>query len=354
MALRITKKDIATIKDLNTRAKRKASRLSRTYGLRGIFTIRNITSFTTRKELNEYKKSINKFLLRTTHHYRRGGTYISYRKSDYGNVYYYPIPMSDVKEINKLIKKRNEFVERQRKRFERVTYDVKGKKQDITLNDRFRTIVNPNFKKLGATKGSYFPIKFQPQNISSRNALTRFKYSLKNFQTPESLSKKQHQAKLNYIEALANTFGGSAMPIINIIEQMTDQEFIEFFESEDYGEFGYIYDPELASEVIHYLTKHLLNYLEETKTNVTQHSIDVAEFASEMDSSILLSQYNIGSLGGQRILFGGKENKNGKRSTTWYIDLNPEEYEEYLRGKSVTDFENFETRKKQLNLYRYK
>ena len=351
MALRITKNDIATIKELNTRAKRKASRLSRTYGLRGIVTIRNISSFTSRKELNEYKKSINNFLLRTTHHYRKGGTYISYRKSDYGNVYHYPIPMADVKEINELIRKRNQYVERQRKRFERITYDVKGRKQDITLNDRFRSTVNPNFKKLGATKGSYFPIKFQPQNISSRGALIRFKYALKNFQTPENLLKKQHQAKLNYIEALANTFGGSAMPIINIIEQMTDQEFIEFFESEDFAEFGYIYDPELAGEVIQYLTKHLLNYLKETKTNVNQHSIDVAEFTSEMDSSILLSQHNIGSLGGQRILFNVQ---NGKRATTWYIDLNPEEYEEYLRGKSVTDFNNFETRRKQLNLYRYK
>ena len=351
MALRITKKDIATIKELNTRAKRKASRLSRTYGLRGVFTIRNLSSFTTRKELNAYKKSINNFLLRTTHHYRKGGTYISYRKSDYGNVYHYPIPMSDVKEITKLIKKRNEFVNKQRKRFESVTYDVKGKKQDITLNDRFRTVVNPNFKKLGATKGSYFPIKFQPQNISSRGALNRFKFALKNFQTPESISRKQHQAKLNYIEALSNTFGSSAMPIINIIDQMTDQEFIEFFESEDFAEFGYIYDPELATEVIQYLTKHLLNYLSETKTSVSEHSIDVAEFASEMDSSILLAQHNIGSLGGQRIMFSSRE---GKRKTTWYIDLNPEEYEEYLRGKSVTDFENFEERRKQLNLYRYK
>ena len=351
MALRITKKDIATIKELNTRAKRKASRLSRTYGLRGVFTIRNLASFTTRKELNAYKKSINNFLLRTTHHYRKGGTYISYRKGDYGNVYHYPIPMSDVKEINDLIRRRNRYVENQRKRFERVTYDVKGKKQDITLNDRFRTIVNPNFKKLGATKGSYFPIKFQPQNISSRQALVRFKYALKNFQTPESITKKQHQAKLNYIEALANTFGGGAMPIINILEQMTDREFIEFFESEDFAEFGYIYDPELASEVIQYLTKHLVNYLSETKTHVSENAIDVAEFASEMDSSILLAQHNVGSLGGQRVMFGGRD---GKRKTTWYIDLNPEEYEEYLRGKSVTDFENFETRRKQLNLYRYR
>lgn len=351
MALRITKKDIATIKELNTRARRKTNRLSRTYGLRGVFTIRNLASFTTRKELNEYKKSINKFLLRTTHHYRKGGTYISYRKSDYGNVYHYPIPMSDVKEINQLIKKRNQYVDAQRKRFERVTYDVKGKKQDITLNDRFRSIVNPNFKKLGATKGSYFPIKFQPQNISSRPALQRFKFALKNFQSPENLLKKQHQAKLNYIEALANTFGGASMPIINILEEMTDQEFIEFFESEDFAEFGYIYDPELAGEVIQYLTRHLLNYLNETKTNVDGHLLDVAEFASEMDSSILLSQHNIGSLGGQRIMLGGRD---GKRKTTWYIDLNPDEYEEYLRGKSVTDFENFETRRKQLNLYRYK
>lgn len=350
MALRITKKDIATIKDLNTRAKRKASRLSRTYGLRGVFTIRNLSSFTTRKELNAYKKSINNFLLRTTHHYRKGGTYISYRKSDYGNVYHYPIPMEDVKEITKLIKRRNKYVEKQRKRFESVTYDVKGKKQDITLNDRFRSTVNPNFKKLGATKGSYFPIKFQPQNISSKESLKRLKYALKNFQTPESMSKKQHQTKLNYIEALINTFGGTAMPLVNLIEELTDKQFIEFFESEDYAGFGYIYDPALALEVIKYLTTHLLNYINETKMNVDKHLLDVAEFASELDSSIILSNYSTGSLGGQRVLFGGRD---GKRKTTWYIDLTPEEYEEYLRGKSVTEFKNFETRKKQLNLYRY-
>ena len=351
MALRISKKEMEELQNLITKAKRKYNRLKRTYGLINTFKFIDLPKIITRSELNTYKRQLKRYLLRTTHHYKKGGTYISYRPSTMGKLYYYPIPMEDVREIRKLIKERNDSIKRQQERFKRVSYEVKAEKQDITLNDRMRSIVNPNFKKLGAKYGSYFPIKFQPANISSDKSLKRFKYALKQFQTHKSIAKKQHQAKVNYINALANTFGNAALPLIELIEELTDEQFIEFFESEDYAEFGYIYDPELASEVINYLTEHFIHYIDEQNIELDKRKVDTAIFVSELDSSILLSEYNKGSLGGQRITF--KMNKNNAK-TRYYIDLTEEEYQQYLGGKSVTEFSNFEERKKQLNLYRYK
>lgn len=93
------------IKDLNIKAKRKLYYLQRTYGLIDIFTLK--TEFKNEKEEREYLDNLKEFLFSSKFKYICGGRFMSYRKSDYGNVYYFPIKRSEWKEIKKLIKQRN-------------------------------------------------------------------------------------------------------------------------------------------------------------------------------------------------------------------------------------------------------
>ena len=55
MALRISKREREEISKLNIRAKRKANRLYKVYGLKQTFKVQPIDSFKTRKEFNIYK-----------------------------------------------------------------------------------------------------------------------------------------------------------------------------------------------------------------------------------------------------------------------------------------------------------
>ena len=96
------------LKDLNIKAKRKLYYLKRTYGLENLFNIK--TEFKNEKEEREYINKLNDFLFSSKFKYIRGGKFMSYRKSDYGNVYYYPIKRNEWKQIQTLIKKRNKSI----------------------------------------------------------------------------------------------------------------------------------------------------------------------------------------------------------------------------------------------------
>ena len=93
------------LQDLNIKAKRKLYYLKRIYGLVGVFNIK--TEFKNEKEEREYLNKLKEFLFSSKYKYFRGGKILSYRKSDYGKEYYYPINRSEWKEIKKLIKQRN-------------------------------------------------------------------------------------------------------------------------------------------------------------------------------------------------------------------------------------------------------
>ena len=92
------------LQDLNIKAKRKLYYLKRTYGLQNLFNIK--TEFKNEKEEREYLDNLKEFLFSSKFKYIRGGKIMSYRKSDYGKEYYYPINRTEWQQIQKLIKKR--------------------------------------------------------------------------------------------------------------------------------------------------------------------------------------------------------------------------------------------------------
>lgn len=350
MSLRISKKEREEINKLNIRAKRKATRLYKTYGLINTFKIKKIPEFTTRKEFNTYKHNLNKFLLRTSFHFVKGGTYFSQRKSDFGKSFYYPIEMEQVKKWRKILRKRNAYINKILKSMEHTPYYVGKQNMGYSTRFVFNNRVNPNrYGRLNERYSSFFPVTFQPKNISSKQSEANFDYAIRKFQNKENILKKQLTFKENTIQALLNTFGRSALPIIEILEDMDITNFINFYESNPDLDIGYIYDIVQANNVLKAYAEHLLNYTKDKKYQVDSKSQQKLELMLELDSNILLQDYNVGSKGGQRIIFKKLSDKVN-RVLTYYVDLTPEEYENYLTNYDITQIDNFEDRIRQLNI----
>ena len=129
------------LQDLNTKAKRKLYYLKKTYGLEDLFNIK--TEFKNEKEEREYMNKLNEFLFSSKYKYLRGGKIMSYRKSDYGREYYYPINRSEWQEIQKLIKKRNKKVIKKRNKKRNIRFFSKFKinRKLITFNYQLKSIL---------------------------------------------------------------------------------------------------------------------------------------------------------------------------------------------------------------------
>lgn len=344
MALRISKREREEINKLNIRAKRKANRLYKVYGLKQTFRVKSLDSFKTRQEFNAYKSNINHFLLRTTHHYYRGGTYLqTHRESDSGRTFYVPIPVEKDKYARKLVSQYNRRVDKLREQFNKIDkYTPKGKLPQ-SLGGALNNRANPNEFKLGNRFGGYYHINYNRKKLGNLKSIDKFIGVMERFNSEESMNNKRRIAHENYMQALVNVFGSKALPAINILENLTNDEFIGFFESNDYIQFDYIYDENLANATIRNIYKHLLNYVIEQNIYMDNEILmSGAKLIKESDTE-LLSEYNIGSLGGQRIKLNTYNATNETMSTS-YIDLTPEEYEEYLKSYDITKITNYEKR----------
>lgn len=335
MALRISQKEKKLIQSRNQSARRKNKRLQETFGLPSKFTVRPLSSFTTRKELNQYKENLRRFLLPSTERYYKGGTYLDYRKN---KVFNYSIPASEYNEIQRILRRRNAAIKRQQERFKKVRATAGNESLNVSLNEFLAPRKYQATKNIGQRYAQYFPIKIQKENITSRRTLNRFKYSINKFQSVESLAQKRNIAHENYSKALYNTFGAAATALIDIIDEMTDEQFIEFFESDEFAQFGYIYDPTVAQEILQIITEHALTYVREQNLDLPEEVLYEADYVSLIDSSIIITEYNRGIHGGRRIMI---ENKRQ------YIDLTPEEVIEYDNGKPLTQMVNYPLRVKQ-------
>lgn len=344
MALRISRREREEISKLNIRAKRKANRLYKVYGLKQTFRVKSLDSFKTRQEFNAYKSNINHFLLRTTHHYYRGGTYLqSHRKSDSGRTFYVPIPVEKDKYARKITKEYNRRVDKIREQFNKIYKNTPSGKLPQTLSGALDNRANPNEFGLGKRYSGYYHIEYNRKRLGNIHSIDKYIQTMERFNSEETMNKKKRIAHENYMQALINVFGSKAIPAINILENLTDEEFIGFFESNDYIQFDYIYDENLANSTIRNVYKHLLDYVIQQNIYMDNEVLMTgAKLIKESDTE-LLSEYNIGSLGGQRIKLNTYSATN-ETMTTSYIDLTPEEYEEYLKSYDITKITNYEKR----------
>ena len=348
MALRVSKNEKKWLQTKNYSAKRKVKRLYYDFGLRYTFKVRPVSTFKTRAELNAYKYELKKYLLHGTHSYVKGGLLphqtLDTKIPDY---YHFPIPRTTYNEIQRALKKSNKAIYKQLSSFEKMTFMVQGRPQDMTTRERVEQYF-PNIRYSFSHKGlamrgaSYYPLRFQTENIYTAKTLKNFERAVKKFRSPVTIQKKELLAKENFKSALANTFGNNANPLINLIDNLSTKDFIGWFESEDFMDFGYVYDTSLATSILRDLTLSFFNYATEQKLPIDKDEMKQAGEVAQMNSADILGEYDKGSLGGYRLKL--KTDGNYK-----YIDLTPEEYEEYLKGYDVTDIPNFNERLRQMS-----
>lgn len=320
MALRITKKEKAFIYSKNASVRKKQKRLKDTFNITAKFKIKNPTEFKTRQEINLYKQDIKRFLLRGTHAYVAGGI-VSRYFSEKGIEVPYAIPKDEYLQIKRILKKRNEQIKKQARLFKKVKYSTKGKKSITSLASRVAGSYQPQGKLL-YKYSSYRALNIRPEFITSKATWKKFEYAIKKYQSSRSLKEKQQRMFDNYIRALRNTFGANAEPLVNLLSKLTLDEFITYFESEEYSDFTYIYDETEALYVLDYMTSHLVNFVEQiSPKHVTNNDVKIASnFIGELSWVQIDNEYNKGSMGGKRIFLDDHS----------YIDLSKEEFETLL------------------------
>ena len=228
-----------------------------------------------------------------------------------------------------MLRRRNKAIDRFNRKFGNVTVDVRGRKQDFTLKTLIAQRTDYNKATMNTKYSSYKKMKFDPKLITSKKSYQRFKYGSHHYQSVKGIKRKQKIAFENYLTALYNTFGSNARPIINALENLTLEEFIAFFESDTFVDFGYVYDVTQANQILQGLAQHFLNFVQEQNIEIEDVDKMILESTLNLDSQAILAKYNQGAYGGERIIFEEKTPDGRTKQSSYYVDLTPEESEIY-------------------------
>lgn len=327
MALRISKQEKKWLYSHNASARAKKTRLKETYNVNAKFKVKKPSEFTSRAELNIYKQNLKVFLLRGTHAYVKGGI-VSRYFSEKGLEVPFAIPKDEYLQIKRIIAKRNAYNRRQAQVFKQVKVSVKGKKQQT----RLATIIHSAYVPQGRLVydySSYKPIHFKTEYITSAGTWKKFSYAIKKYQSAKSLKKKQKQMQTNYAQALRNMFGNLANPLSDLILSLSVDEFMAYYESEEFSDFTYIYDEVEMMNVLSYMTTHLVNFVEQVNPDkvTLKQAQEAKEYLEGLNVFAIPEEYKKGSRGGVRVDIDSNH----------YIDLTKEEEIPYLIGAITMD-----------------
>ena len=220
MALRLTNKDKEKIKRINNNVRRKNKQMDN-YDIDIYMPVISATKFTSRKQLNEY--------LDQARRYTRGYAY-KYKKNIYGTV------ASNI-EIARA-KRLAEAVSRERaKRFKEIApkeFKSRGKGIGSSIMQR---------KLMGDDRFSmYDPVKFNFGSLRSRSQFENRVSSFINQLQPDYIDSRNKQLKNNIIRAMKENWGKDGSKSVEFIENMSADDVVKEFMSEDVFNFSYIYD----------------------------------------------------------------------------------------------------------------
>ena len=220
MALRLTSKDKEKIKRVNNSVRRKNKQMDN-YNIDIYMPVISATKFTSRKQLNEYLDNARK--------YTRGYAY-RYRKNVYGTV------ASNI-EIAQARRLAQDVSRERAKRFRKIApeeFKSRGKGIGSSIMQR---------KLMGDDRYSmYDPVKFNFGSLRNRNQFENRVSYLKEQLEPEHITKKNEQLKANIIKSMEDNWGKKGKDAIDYVKNLTPEEVVKEFMSEDVFDFKYIYD----------------------------------------------------------------------------------------------------------------
>lgn len=298
--LRITKKERALINSQNARARKKANKLKTLYGMTDLIKIKTPKQFTSRSELNEYKKELKHFNFRYTHNYVQGGK--TYHGKD---VVYFPIPTREWNSLKRKYKQMENYAKNRYEHSKQIKTARAGKietsyytGEDRTLHEKITFYkASKQHRGFNTKYKTYYPEYLDPSKIHSKKELQKVKTIVKEIETVKKSKLKQRTFIDNYCEALYNTFGSNADRIINLISLLTPSEFEDLYYSDEDMQFDYIYDPEQALKILKTITNAVESFifrqnLQEQKRFSNNLLLDEALEVRELDPAILLSEYS--------------------------------------------------------------
>ena len=220
MALRLTKQDKEKIKRVNNSGRRKNRQMDN-YNIDIYMPVISATKFTSRKQLNEYLDNARK--------YTRGYAY-KYKKNQYGTVAS-NIELAQAKRLA-------EAVSRERaKRFKKIApeeFKSRGKGIGSSVMQR---------KLMGDDRYSmYDPVKLNFGSLRNREQFENRLRSFANQLDPEYLDKRNEQLRENIIQAMKDNWGKDGEKAIDFVKNMSDEDLVKEFMTEDVFNFSYIYD----------------------------------------------------------------------------------------------------------------
>lgn len=293
--LRITKKERTSLYNMNARIRKKQKSLKTTFNIDTNFDIIRPSQFTTRAEVNYYKQQARKFLSPYTHNYVKLGI-------KRGSPYYFYVTRAEYRELQKAVRRQNAYSYKLMDKARKLPLQQSGRNQAVSVAEHISSI-RPQIIKDGLRSpyAQFFPIKIQKSSIRSREHFDNLLNAIKGFHTAKAYKRINAQAQANFVQALENTFGKNAEPLIMLISQLNPREFLEFYESDVDVDFDYIYDPTKIMQVLSSVSNALLRWLansEEFKKRqyLTREFTDLTEDIKKIaqyDSAIILSDLNI-------------------------------------------------------------
>lgn len=308
MAVRISKKERQFLYSQNARARRKQQRLHDIYGKRITFETRIPSSFTSRAELNQYKAELKHFNAPYTHRYVMGGVQTE-RRTGKQEQFNLAIPYSMAQEIRRREKKWNQFVAKNYRNIGYSPYRIKGKEYGMLtvhhVNPWFpeTTIPYRTLKQVEKKYHNYYTAQADFESFHTTRDIEKYLMKLQYFMNPEFANKQLSQSKQNYIQALLNTFGDSALPIAELITQLSSQEWAKLYDSEEYIDFNVFYTLNYQDRELQGIAQGVLSYAfdnerllmrEGDRLKAVQDILNLSdvEIKSKMKSNVITYTHN--------------------------------------------------------------
>ena len=216
------------IRKLNRNVQNKQSRIRMKTGLEteGFDTIR-YTEFSSRREIEQYKKKMTKFLDRNANFgvMNKKGVMLEY---------------SDVRELDKRIKKVNKEKAKKFDEIKNLPFTHKGKPTGLTVEQQANPTVGMGDSRYSDFRG----LTFNPHRFESAGELKKRLARMDElYEQQDFMKKKDELLKDNYLRGMENAglmdLGGH---IADRIREMGNDVFIRMFYTENNASISFLYD----------------------------------------------------------------------------------------------------------------
>lgn len=259
--LRISKKERQQLYNMNASIRRKIKRLKNTFNIDTHFEIETPSSFLTRGEVNHYKQEVRNFL-KNEHQYVKLGL-------NYSNDYYFYVTKQEYKEFRKDVERQQRYAREVAKKAAETPLRQGGKKTASSSLGHILQI-RPTIIRQGLRSPyqQMFPLNIKKANIRSRAQFNELKHAVQTYHNRGHYNRVNILARDNFMSALYNTFGNNAIPLINLLENMSGKEFQNFYESDIFADFDYIYSEADASRILKNISNALEAWLEDNNKKI--------------------------------------------------------------------------------------